>query len=217
MIPTFEEYLDRLGRHAGQPGTLIDIGAASGFFLSLARRRGWRVSGVEPSDFASSLARDKGLDVRTGTVENCHFAAGAFDVVTMWDVIEHIPDPRRAIASIVSLLKPGGLIAINTPDSTCLLARLLKTKWHLVVPPEHLNLFSRESLRLLLAKHGLEVLEAATIGKTFTVQYVLMTLAHWQRLHVFDAASEAVRGRRLGQWKISLNLRDNVFMIARKK
>lgn len=217
MVPTFHEYLDRLARYGKSTGKLLDVGAATGFFLDLARRRGWQVCGVEPSDYAASLARSKDIDVRTGTLDHCGFPAESFDAISMWDVIEHMPDPRCSFSSVVSLLKPGGLVAINTPDSSSLMARMLRSKWHLVVPPEHLNLFSRRSLKCLVESLGLEVLEVTSIGKTFTMQYILMTLAHWLKSDLFGAATKALRGSRAAEWRLSINLRDNVFMVARKR
>jgi 2-polyprenyl-3-methyl-5-hydroxy-6-metoxy-1,4-benzoquinol methylase len=216
MIPTFHQYLDRLA-HYTRPGRLIDIGAATGFFLGLARQRGWEVAGIEPSEYAASLARSKGLDVRTAVAGSCQFPQASFDAITMWDVIEHIPDPRRAFSSVATFLKPGGLIALNTPNSESLVARALKTKWHLVVPPEHLNLFSKKSLRRLLEDHGFELLEMRSIGKRFTVKYVLMTLSHRQKLKLLERATRAVSRRAVGQWAVPINLHDNVFVVARKR
>ena len=94
----------------------------------------------------------KGLRVLTGTIDTCDFPPGFFDVVTAWDVVEHMPNPLGPFEKIRDLLKPGGLLVINTPDSGCLLARMLGKQWHLVVPPEHLNLFHRRSLKIALER-----------------------------------------------------------------
>ena len=218
MVGTFHEYLDRIGAANPPEGRMLDIGAATGFFLNLARERGWKVAGVEVSAAASEMARAKGLDVRTGILEEDHgWTDGEFSAITMWDVIEHMPDPHRTMAEVSRLLRPGGLVAINTPDSGSLLSRALGPRWHLVIPYEHLNLFTRQSLENLLSRHGLEVLDVRCIGKKFTVQYVLNTLAAWQRLGVWKrlaAASERLRVHELG---LRINLHDNVFVLARKR
>jgi SAM-dependent methyltransferase len=216
MIPTFGEYLRRIEAVYPRKGELFDVGAATGFFLDIAKRGGWQVSGVEPSDHAASLARAKGIDVRTGTLDE-NDAARLVDVVTMWDVVEHLPDPAVVIKSVHSILKTGGVLAINTPDSGSLLAKALGTKWHLVVPPEHLNLFTRSSLRILLEGQGFEVLETRTIGKRFTIQYVLQIAGHWLKLKFFDATARWAKERSIGRWGVSINLFDNVFLLARKK
>lgn len=216
MEPTFREYLRRIEEVTGKIGTLLDVGAATGFFLDLARQRGWKTCGVEPSEYAAERARAKGLDVCTGTLANCDLRAATFDVVTMWDVIEHVPDPRGALLDVSRVLKPKGVLAINTPDSGSFIARVLKTNWHLVVPPEHLNLFNRSSLRLLLGEQDFEVLQATTIGKKFTLQYAVQTLAHALKLRPLESAALALRRRGVGLWGIPINLHDNVFVLARR-
>jgi 2-polyprenyl-3-methyl-5-hydroxy-6-metoxy-1,4-benzoquinol methylase len=216
MVPTFEFYLDLLERAGAKGGAMLDIGAATGFFLDIARRRGWKPYGVEASGYAAGIARSKGLDVTTGVLEECSFDADSFDVITAWDVIEHLNSPRNTTQKMNHLLKRGGLLAINTPDAGSALAGFLGTKWHLVAPPEHLNLFHRKSLRRLLEENGFEIVMEDRIGKTFTVQYVFQTLFHWQKLKIWEAAANGLQHRSVGRWGIPINLRDNMFLIARK-
>jgi SAM-dependent methyltransferase len=216
MAPVFHLYLDKLGLARPDKGALLDIGAATGFFLDIARQRGWRTGGIEPGAHAAAQARAKGLDVQTGTLQNCSFPPGSFDVITLWDVLEHLTDPRLSIQQASGLLKPGGVIAINTPDSGSLFARLLGTKWHLLDPPEHLNLFHRRSVRLLLEQCGFEILETTAIGKKFTLQYVLRTLGHWQGGAIWDSAARRLRNTPFRETALSINLYDNFFLLARK-
>ncbi len=216
MVPTFERYLDLLQRTGATGGTMLDIGAATGFFLDIARRRGWKAYGVEASDYAASVARSKGLDVMTGVLEDYNTAPDFFDAITAWDVIEHLHCPRNTVRKIHNVLKPGGLLAINTPDAGSALAKALEIKWHLVIPPEHLNLFHRKSLRHLLEENGFEILLEDKIGKTFTLQYIFQTLFHWQKLAIWGWVANHLQQRSVGQWGIPINLRDNMFVIARK-
>ncbi len=216
MASTFESYLDVLTTETGAVGDLLDVGAATGFFLDLAQNRGWRCVGVEPSAFAVREAASKGLNVREGVIEELDAPDGSFDVVTMWDVVEHVRDPRAALGAAHRLLRPGGVLAINTPDSGSVLARVLGLRWHLVVPPEHLVLFHQKSLRLLLDEQHFRVSSMKRIGKRFTVQYVLQTLARWQGLGLWWRAAELSRQTRVGELGVSINLRDNVFVLARR-
>jgi SAM-dependent methyltransferase len=217
MVHTFEQYLDILAELSPGGGSLLDIGAATGFFLDLARKRGWETFGVEPSDYAADIARNKGLRVKTGILEDADFAPGSLDAVTLWDVIEHLPEPSSTIGLIHRILKPGGVAAINTPDSGSLLARSLGLKWHLVVPPEHLNLFNRNSLAALLERQGFEVLRVNAIGKRFTLQYVFQTLAHWSQLGVFESIASRLHSHSVGKAGIPINLFDNMMLCARKR
>lgn len=197
-------------------GKLLDVGAATGFFLDLARTRGWQTHGVEPSRYASEVASRKGLTVHRGVVEELDLPDESFDVITMWDVIEHVNDPDASLAAACRLLRPEGSLALNTPDAGSLLARLLGLRWHLVVPPEHLVLFSAKSLRKLLEDHGFTVIALHRIGKRFSIQYVLQTLARWQGLTVWRKMADLSRRSRFGNWGIPINLRDNMFVLARK-
>ena len=91
MVPTFKEYLKRIKALA--PGKrLLDVGAATGFFLEIARNEGYEVRGVEISAYASVCAREKGIDVTAGTLKDIPSSA-SFDVITMFDVIEHVSNP----------------------------------------------------------------------------------------------------------------------------
>jgi SAM-dependent methyltransferase len=216
MADTFRRYLKEIARNGKPKGTMLDVGAATGFFLDIARGEGWETYGIELSWYAAEVARGKGLRVSTGTTDDCDFPAGFFDVVTAWDVIEHMPKPLATLEKIHSLLKPGGLLVINTPDSGCMLARLLGKSWHLVVPPEHLNLFHRRSLKFMLEKTGYSVVHRTTVGKRFTLQYIFMTMRHWQKLRVWDRVASYLQKHRLGSVELPINLHDNMFVIARK-
>lgn len=215
MIPSFERYLDAIEKAYGKKGKMLDIGAATGFFLDIARKRGWETAGIEPSDHAAGLGRAKGIDVRTGTLDTYEAPEHSFDAVTLWDVIEHVPDPRETLRQVQRLLRPGGIIALNTPDADSLWARTLGMRWHLIVPPEHLHLFGTRSLRRLLTESGFEHLLTSKIGKTFTVQYVFHTLAHWQKLGIWSALAGHFTRNPLGKVGLPINLRDNVFMLGR--
>jgi len=194
---------------------------AQSHFLDICRQRGWSTAGVEPSDFAASLGRNKGLDVRTGVLPDCGFAPGSFDAVTLWDVLEHVPDPEKTVQDVVQLLKPGGIFAFNTPNVDSAWARTMGMHWHLIVPPEHIHLFGRKSAVELLTKCAFLPLEVTTIGKTFTIQYVLKTLGQWLKLPLFTRSAEWMRGTRLGSLlgnlAVPINLRDNMFVMARLK
>lgn len=197
--------------------SILDIGAATGYFLDLARRQGWETAGIEISDYAAKVARQRGLDVKTGVVGQDLFPVSFFDVITMWDVLEHVRDPRSDLTRVYRLLRPGGLLLINTPNSGSFLARLLGTGWHLLVPPEHLHYFTPKSLALLLEQLGFEVLKISFQGKVFTLEYIFHTLARWQGLVFWQKILNFLkRHPKIGRLGLPLNLRDNMLVYARK-
>jgi len=139
-------------------GRLLDVGCAAGFFLVEAKRH-YQVQGVELSEFSSRFARERfGLDVFTGTLEQAGLPAAQFDLITLWDVIEHVPDPDAVLAEAARLLKPGGRLVLTTGDIGSAYARRSGAQWHLLAPPWHLYYFSRETMARLGAKAGLQVL-----------------------------------------------------------
>jgi SAM-dependent methyltransferase len=217
MRAVFEKYLTDFVRILGKTGRLLDIGAATGYFMRIAETKGWKVHGIEISAYAAELGKSRGLDIETGTVHQTTFAKESFDLVTMWDVVEHMPDPILDIKKIRTLIKPNGLVAINTPDSGSLFARILGSRWHLFVPPEHIFYFNRNSLRMLLERNGFEVLEVGCVGKRFTVEYIMHTLSRWQNLGIWKKLLGFLeRHPRIGQWSLPVNLWDNMYMLARK-
>lgn len=217
MVGTFEFYLDKIKEFSASGGNLLDVGAATGYFLELAKQRNWNTMGVEISPFASEKARAKGLNVITGTLENLNIPDEYFNVITFWDVIEHFSDPKSQLLLARKILKKGGLIAVNTPDAGSFAAKMLGKHWHLLVPPEHLLIFNQKNLSALLQRQGFEVLFTAKMGKKFTVQYIFQILANWRRDSVlFKKLAKFFVGNFLGKIFFPVNLRDNFFIIARK-
>ena len=140
------------------PGRLLEVGSAYGYFLDEARGRGWEVHGVEPSPHAARHAREAfGLDVDERPLAELPPEPGSVDAVALWDVIEHLPDPRRTLESAHARLRPGGVVGISTGDFESLSARLHGRHWSLMTPPWHQFYFSRKTLRRLLEVVGFEV------------------------------------------------------------
>jgi len=145
-------------RAAGQPGKILDIGCATGIFLDGMRSMGWQTYGVEPSASAAEYARARfRLDVFQGRLERAHIATCIFDVITLWDVFEHVHEPGQILDEIARILRPGGLLILSLPNPDSLEARLLGRDWVGWDLPRHLNLFRPAQLRLLLARRGFVV------------------------------------------------------------
>lgn len=168
--------LARLGPPA--PGDrLLDVGAAYGFAAAEAVRAGWRAAGVEISRAAAAQAAGPlGARVAVADALRLPFAAQCFAVVTLWDVLEHLDDPHRALAELRRVLRPGGRLALTTGDVGSLVARVSGARWHLYTLPEHLYFYSRESLRRLLARHGFRVEHMRAEAAWYPVGYLVERL-----------------------------------------
>jgi 2-polyprenyl-3-methyl-5-hydroxy-6-metoxy-1,4-benzoquinol methylase len=158
-------HLASLARIARPPGSLLDVGCAAGSFLLAAREAGWEVRGLELSEDTAAVARGRGIDVEAGEITSASFAPGSFDVVTFWDVIEHVRDPAEALRAALRLLRRDGVLALSTPNLSGLFPRLsrpvarLTAYWTHPEPPAHLFQFSQGTVARLLDETGFELLE----------------------------------------------------------
>jgi SAM-dependent methyltransferase len=155
VVPPLRSPLDIGFRYLPKrAGRVLDIGCGGGEWLLTAQSAGWEACGADPDPVAAARCREKGLDVRSGGSEAWLDQAGGFDAVTMNHVIEHLHDPGATLADILRLLKPGGQLFIETPNLEARGHRLYGASWRGLEPPRHLMLFSRASLRDLLARSG---------------------------------------------------------------
>lgn len=145
-------------------GRLLDVGCAAGFFLAEARVH-YEVQGVELSRWSSAYARERlGLPVFTGTLHDAALPAGHFDVITLWDVIEHVPEPVALLAEAARVLRPGGRLVLTTGDWDSAYAQRQGIGWHLMTPPWHLTMFGRATLALAARRAGLHVVGMRSEG-----------------------------------------------------
>jgi SAM-dependent methyltransferase len=196
-------------------GRLLEIGCACGFLLVAARERGFSVQGVEMSAWASAYARDTyGLDVKTGSLEALNLPAASADVVVMADVIEHLVDPRRTLQYIYRVLRPGGRLLLLTPDVGSAAARMMGARWWGLLD-DHYVYFSRQTLQRLLHGEGFAVERVTAFGRVFPVSHWVFKLAPYSRA-LYAALRGATRALRIDQWRIAINLGDQLACVARK-
>lgn len=155
----FKTLLKRLKRL--NPGnTLLDIGAASGIFLDLARKEGYDIEGIEPSEYLVKEAEKRyNLHLFKGTMENYirNKPGKTFSVITLLDIIEHLVEPEDFMTKLDNLMEDNGFLVIVTPDVNSLAARTTGSRWwHFRIA--HINFFNRTSLEYLLQKHDYEII-----------------------------------------------------------
>jgi 2-polyprenyl-3-methyl-5-hydroxy-6-metoxy-1,4-benzoquinol methylase len=170
VIARFKMTLDTISCLHPNASRILDIGCATGVFLDLARRRGFETIGVDFSPELVAYAREHfNLDVRLGTVEAQAFVDGAFDVVTMLDVIEHIPKYDVLMREIRRIIAPGGLLVIRTPSENALMRSVAKLLYFASLKRfelpllwfysfEHVNSLSPEVLERLVSEHEMRII-----------------------------------------------------------
>lgn len=161
-------------------GTLLDVGAGTGAFLELGKNYGWDVKGVEPNNSARNLAHSKNLDL----VHHIDMLSGeTFDVVTLWHVLEHLPDLEETIYKLEALVRPGGHLVIAVPNYKSFDAKYYKEFWAAFDVPRHLWHFSRESMPLLFSK---KMTLTQTIPLIFDSYYVSLLSEKYKRGYSFS-------------------------------
>ena len=158
---------------------LLDIGCGEGFFLFNASKAGYITKGVELSQNAVEYARREfGLDVEVGPFEEMQFPENYFDVVTLWQVLEHLPQPFIVLKEACRVLKPGGLLVASTPDFGGIPARIMRRRWW-NVRRIHINQFTTKTLMNILKNAGFKNLSSVNYRESISLLMLVIPLLKW--------------------------------------
>jgi len=207
-VRLLEELCDRGAR-------VLDVGCSRGVFLELAKDAGFEPFGVELGvDEAEAAGSKVGGEIVVGDFEEVEIPYRDFDVVTLFHVIEHFKSPSLGVAKVRSLLKPGGLVIIETPRIDNLWFRLLGRRWRQFILG-HFFFFSMKTLGDLLERHGFSIIETRTPTKTVTARFLLNRVErHW--LLPAKALAWVAQALRLADVRIRLRLSDTMLVCAKK-
>ena len=137
---------------------VLDVGCGSGTLLGLLKHRGFRVTGLDFSAEAAAIAKaENGVDVAVGSLEEAHFPAESFDVVTLFHVMEHVTNPRLVLAQVSRVLKPNGVAILQVPNIESWQFKIFGARWYGLDIPRHVIDYSRNSMLKLLADSGFVV------------------------------------------------------------
>jgi SAM-dependent methyltransferase len=141
-------------------GRTLDVGCALGWFLAEAKAQGWDAEGVEMSEHAATFCREKhGVHVHTTRLEDAGLEPESFDLVSLWDTIEHVQEPRTILQTAFGLVKPGGYVVLSTGNWDAWRRRVQGQKWALLRPPKHLYYFTPTTLKTLVDQVGFTTVE----------------------------------------------------------
>ena len=198
----------------GRKGRVIDVGCGPGWLLREFDARGWEAMGTELSSTAASFARDElKLNVESHELRDLKFPDRHFDAVTLWHVLEHMPEPSALLREISRVLKPGGVLLVGVPNWGSLGSRLSRSKWFQLDVPRHVNHFTAGRLKRELAAVGLEVRRQIFLAPEFDffsfVQSILnrIGLRHNLLYNLLRGrGAKVMREDRVGWWQIPVTL-----------
>ena len=211
---TYGKYLDVLDRFGAAKTRLLEVGCGSGFFLLEARLRGFQdVRGIEPSQAAAAQAAP---ELRSRIVCDVLrpglFADSTFDVICMFQVFDHLPDPNSALETCLRMLRPGGLMLALNHDAGSFSARLLGERSP-IIDIEHTYLYDVPSMQRMLRKHDFEILQQGSATNLYSLQYLVQLLP---LPHPVKAASMRLL-QRTGFGRVRLRAAlGNLYIIARR-
>jgi SAM-dependent methyltransferase len=173
-------------------GRVLDVGCGAGLFLASMAARGWTTVGVEPNRaYAHALRSEHHLNVISGGIEALGPRSEPFDAVTMFDVIEHVPDPLDTLAHVRRLVRPGGVLVLTTPNVLSLERRLFGQHWQALQPPDHLTLFSSSGLQAMLRRAGFDRIQVGRSPVCYIWPSLRMSLKLRPRPGLLDAILKA--------------------------
>lgn len=217
IVRNMQKFLREIQR-TKPSGKLLDAGCALGFFVELALRNGYHAYGFDPSEYAveesKKLVGEK--RIKHGTISSVHYPSKFFDVITLFDVFEHLRDPISDLRRLKQFLKDDGVIVIATGDTDSFMARALKRRWTFYIPPQHLYFFNKNLLTKVLALDGMVPLKWFRIGKWLSLRYVLHLARTTGESKIAPLFYKIAEGLHLGRIPIYLPLQDNMVVIARK-
>ncbi|MEO7989455.1 MAG: class I SAM-dependent methyltransferase [Chryseolinea sp.] len=156
LLDTFEPYR--------KTNNIIDVGCGDGFFLEVAKKRKWNVFGTEFTQEAIDLCQQKGIQMTVSPLNPKHYGSEFFDVITSFEVIEHINTPLDELKSFSAILRKGGIVYVTTPNFNSISRNILKEKWNIIEYPEHLSYYTASTLTYLFQKNNFKRSEISTTG-----------------------------------------------------
>jgi len=183
-IKTFQRNIVNISRYK-KKGHLLDVGCSLGSFLSEAQKKEWIVEGIEPSSWCIKKAKELfNINIRQGTYKDLNKFGRKFDVITLWDVLEHLDDPLEALVKCREVLKDDGILVFSTVDIGSFYAKIMGKKWPWLMKM-HIYYFDKKTIKEYLKKSGLSLIKIKKYKHTIGINYLLYKLKKINSLFYF--------------------------------
>lgn len=166
-IKRYNELLNKFEKFR-RNNNILDVGCGDGFFLDQAKKRNWNVYGTEFREQAVKKCSEKGINMKQGKLSSLNYTPDFFDVITSFEVIEHINNPTEEISAFNKILRQGGAVYITTPNFNSLSRHVLGNKWNVIEYPEHLCYYTISTLKNLFWKYNFRMTAHETTGISFS-------------------------------------------------
>jgi len=215
-IYNFNEYWKKIKQYIDR-GRVLDVGCATGLFLECAGKN-WQCYGLDVSEYASSIAKDKiGATIETYQLLEAPWQNDFFDLITMWDVLDHLSNPIEHLFKCYQLLNKKGLLILNVGDISALFAKIFGQKWYILIPPTHLYFFNARTIKAMLNKAGFDVFKIERCGKWISLRVSFFRLSYIFNNGLINNFFKHISQSRIGNIKIYFNFHDVMTVYARKK
>ncbi|MBU4057864.1 class I SAM-dependent methyltransferase [Patescibacteria group bacterium] len=170
QLKDYKKIISTINNIGIKTGSVLEIGASLGTFLNMWKESGWNVLGVDPNKNASIYAKEKyNINVIQSTIKESDLKENQFDVVIMLHVIEHMGDPEEELEIIKRVLKPGGILVIETPRYDSLLFKCLGRRERSISCDGHIYFFTTKTIRALIEGCGFNIMQLDLVGRTLTI------------------------------------------------
>jgi len=179
-VKNFERWLKDADKYItkAKPFFALDVGCAAGYCLELMKAKGWNADGLELDEEMYLTLRKQGFNISKSLLED-FMTESQFSVITLFDVIEHIPNIDKAFSKLNSLLAENGVVVMVTPNHNSLQRKLLGKRWFQYKPIEHIQYFDKKSLRVFAERNGLKIVYQANCGQYADTQFLLNRLNYY--------------------------------------
>ncbi|KAB8027997.1 class I SAM-dependent methyltransferase [Fluviispira multicolorata] len=216
-IRTFKKQLNKIVRTLSitpNKNYILDIGCAGGAFPKAAHDLGFKVIGIEPNKWLVNEGIKKyNIDLKSGILSDFNFQKENFNIITLWDVIEHLTNPEEVLHSISHIIKNDGYLLINYPDVNSLACKLMRSKWPFYLNV-HLFYFNRKTINKFLDNCGFKVISCEPFWQTLELGYILKRASAYFK--IFKIAYFISKKIKLDKIPFKYNL-GQTFIIAQKK
>lgn len=211
---TFAKSLRLIERYS-KKGRILDIGTAGGSFLQVAKNNGWEVYGIEPNKWLCGWAKKHyGLDIKPGILSDYKFEDEYFDVITLWDVLEHVPNPKSLLLEVNRILKKDGILVVNYPDIDSLVSKIMGRRWIFLLSV-HLFYFTPKTIKKMLESVNFEVFLMRRHFQKLALGYLVFRMHAYSKL-LYRISSKLVKVSKTENVQIPYWL-GQTLVLARKK